>query len=227
MDYFDLLKQYSWLAANPRSNRGIKIITALNEILAWQEQKRVELVNKAQPIEWANIGIILNDPYILVLRDFVEFPGGRKGGYFRVLNQADLRGGQGVVVLAEMNKKFLILHLFRHPTRSWSYEVPRGFGEPGVLAEEQAKNEIREEVSGEIDKLVDLGIYYSNTGLEGNKVKLFYAILKSFGEPAKEEGIDNILWVSLAELEDMIANVKITDGFTIAAYTRAKLRGLI
>ena len=157
----------------------------------------------------------------------MEFPGGRRGGYFRVINQADLRGGQGVVVLAEKDNKFLLLHQFRHPTRSWNYEVPRGFGEPGVKAEEQAKNEIHEEVSGEIDELVDLGIYYSNTGLEANKVKLFYAKLKSVGKLAEEEGIESILWVSLAELEEMIANATITDGFTIATYTRAKLRKLI
>jgi ADP-ribose pyrophosphatase len=227
MDYLNVLKQYPWLVANPEAGRGIRILTVQSDILAWQDEKRAQLVSKGQPTAWADIGVILNDPYILVLRDLVEFPNGRRGGYFRVLNQADLQGGQGVAVLAEMNGKYPLLYLFRHPTRSWSYEVPRGFGEPGVAAEEQASNEVLEEVEGEIAELVDLGLYHSNTGLEGNKVKIFYARLKSIGKPAEDEGIESILWVSLAELEEMIASAKITDGFTIAAYTRAKLRGLL
>jgi len=225
MDYQTLITNFPSLF----SNRGalIRIITDPIYISNWREQKRNKLAAAGKPPHWADIGIVLDDPYTFVIRDLVEFPDGRRGGYFRILNRADLQGGQGVVVLAEMNSKYLLLHLFRHPTRSWSYEVPRGFGEPGVLAEQQAKNEIEEEVGGEIEELFDLGIYHSNTGLEGNKVKLFYAKLKSVGKPAKAEGIESLLWVSLAELEEMIANTKITDGFTIAAYTRAKLRGLL
>jgi ADP-ribose pyrophosphatase len=225
MKYTDLIKLYPSLFTNEQAS--IKIIIKQGTITSWQKKKRTELENKQLPLEWAKIGVILNDPYILVIRDLVEFPGGTLGSYFRVLNQADLRGGQGVVVLGEMNGKFLLLNQYRHPTRSWSYEVPRGFGEPETSAEEQAKNEIQEEVGGEIANLVDLGIYFSNTGLEGNKVKLFLAKLKSIGQPAKEEGIESFLWVSLTELEEMIASAKMTDGFTIAAYTRAKLRGLL
>jgi ADP-ribose pyrophosphatase len=224
-DYLDFAKRHPDIFENDQAM--LKVVMDPDSINSWHESQRRELANKNLPPEWADIGIILNDPYILVLRDLVEFPGGRKGSYFRVLNQADLRGGQGVVVLAKMDNKYLLLHQYRHPTRSWSLEVPRGFGEAGIPAEQQANNEVKEEVEGEIAELIDLGIYYSNTGLEGNKVKLFYAKLKSVGKPAQEEGIESLFWVSLAELEEMIANEKITDGFTIAAYTRAKLRGLL
>ncbi|RJP52129.1 MAG: NUDIX hydrolase [Anaerolineaceae bacterium] len=225
MNYQDLINDHADLFEN--TNSLIKVITDFDKIREWQIKRRSELLNASKPSEWADIGIVLNDPFIVVIRDLVEFPGGYVGGYFRVINRADLNGGQGVVVLGEMDGKLLLLNQFRHPVRSWSFEVPRGFGQSGTPAEEQAKNELLEEVGGEIDELVDLGIYYSNTGLEGNKVKLFYAKLKSVGQPAQEEGIESFLWVSLAELEEMIASAKITDGFTIAAYTRAKLRGLL
>jgi len=223
--YFSLIHTHPALFSN--ENAMFKIVTSKEIIRSWQKEERQEMKVSNRPLDWADIGIVLDDPYIVVLRDLVEFPGGRLGSYFRVINQADLRGGQGVVVLSEMDGKYLLLHQFRHPVRSWSFEAPRGFGMPRTPAEEQAKNEILEEVGGEISELVDLGIYYSNTGLEGNKVKLFYAKLKSIGQPAQEEGIESFLWVSLAELEEMIASAKITDGFTIAAYTRAKLRGLL
>jgi ADP-ribose pyrophosphatase len=224
-DYLDFVKRHPDKFENDRAM--FQIVITPDSINSWHDSRKKELADKNLPLEWADIGIILNDPYILVLRDLVEFPGGRLGSYFRVLNQADLRGGEGVVVLASMNNRYLLLHQYRHPTRSWSFEVPRGFGEPGVPAEQQAKNEISEEIQGEIEELIDLGIYHSNTGLESNKVRLFYAKLTSVGRPAEDEGIEGYHWASLAELEEMIANAKITDGFTIAAYTRAKLRGIL
>ncbi len=225
MKYENMIKEHSDLFEN--TNSPIKIITDSNRIRDWQENRYAELSAEGKPLEWADIGVVLNDPYIVVIRDLVEFPGGNVGGYFRVINRADLNGGQGVVILCEKEGKYLLLHQYRHPVRSWSYEVPRGFGQPGVVAEEQAKTEVLEEVDGEIDELIDLGVYYNNSGLEANKVKLFYAKLKSIGQPAEEEGIESYLWVSLVELEVMIARAEITDGFTIAAYTRAKLLGLL
>ncbi len=225
LNYKDILRSTQSKESN--ENAAFKIISSSAAISKWQEDKKKELTKKQLPISWADIGVLLDDPYIVVLRDLVEFPDGHRGGYFRILNRADLEGGQGVVVFAEMDKKYLLIHLYRHPTRRWSYEVPRGFGELGISAVDQAKNEIFEEVGGEISELTNLGVYYSNTGLEGNQVQLFYAKLKSVGKPAEAEGIKSLRWVSLVELETMIANAEILDGFTIATYTRAKLRGLL
>jgi ADP-ribose pyrophosphatase len=225
MNYEDIMKERPDLFGNADS--PIKLITDGKRIHDWQENRRAELSTEGKPIEWADIGVVLYDPYIVVIRDLVEFPGGRVGGYFRVIGRADLNGGQAVVMLCEKGDKYLLLHQYRHPVRAWSYEVPRGFGEEGMTAEEQARIEVFEEVGGEIIKLVDLGLYHSNTGLEASSVKLFYAKLKSIGKPSIAEGIESYLWVSLVELEGMIASSKITDGFTIAAYTRAKLRGLL
>lgn len=223
--YLDLLHNNPDLISN--KNALINLILDEDAIENWEVTYKDKLIAIGKPKEWAEIGLVYSDPYIVILRDLVEFPGGSKGSYFRLLNQADLQGGQGVVVLAKMNDKYLLLHQYRHPIRAWSFEVPRGFGEPCITAEKQVENEIREEVGGKISKLIDLGIYFSNTGLEGNKVRLFFAELISVGKPAKEEGIESLHWVSLEELETMLAKAQITDGFTIAAYTRAKLQGLL
>jgi ADP-ribose pyrophosphatase len=130
-------------------------------------------------------------------------------------------------MLPEMNGKLLLMHQFRHATRSWHWEIPRGFGEPGVEAEDQARAEIEEEIGGEIAELTNLGLYFNNTGLEGNPIYLFLAKMALVGEPKLKFGVDKFIWVSIAELEKMIADGEITDGFTIAAYTKAKLKGLI
>jgi ADP-ribose pyrophosphatase len=227
-----LLMKYTDLQANhpelfDNTNALYKIITDTEVIKAWQDHRLRELAKVGNPKQWAEIGVVFDDPYILVLRDLVKFPDGKMGGYFRVINRANLKGGQGVAVLPRIGEKFLLLHIYRHPTHSWQYEVPRGFGEPGLPAADNARKEIMEETGGVIEELVDLGEVHSNSGLEGNATRLFYARLASTGEPEVAEGIEGFKWASLDELERMICEGEITDGFTIAVYTRAKLRGLI
>lgn len=224
-DYFHLLLVHPELISNEKA--FIKIELDPDSINKWQKDYRNELLRLGKPEKWAEIGIVFEDPYIIIIRDLVEFPDGHQGGYFRLFNQADLKGGQGVAILLEMDGRFLLLNQFRHPIRAWSFEIPRGFGEPGVKALDQARNEVKEEIGGEISEVIDLGIYHSNTGLEGNKVQLFYARLISVGKPAKSEGIESLNWVTHNELKEMIKNGQITDGFTIATYTRAILNGLI
>lgn len=225
MEYEHILKIKSVLG---KEEDPIKILIEKDQIAEWKKKCLTTLQNKRLPKQWADIGVIFEDPYIIILRDLVEFPGGYRNGYIRLFNRAYLEGGAaGVVVLPEQNGKLLIMRQFRHATRLWHWEIPRGFGEPGVKAEAQAEKEVQEEIQGKIAELFDLGTFYNNTGLEGHPVNLFLARMESVGEPEKAEGIEKLRWVSVPELERMIADGEITDGFTIAAYTKAKLKGLI
>jgi len=224
--YFSILDRFR--ASLDDNNVPIRIILDQNDIHEWQHQRVSQLIQGSCPSIWADIGIVFDDPYVVILRDLVEFPGGGRGGYIRLYNRAYLEGGAaGVAMLPEKDGQVLLLYNFRHATRSWHWEIPRGFGEPGVGAEAQAHKEIAEETGGVVSELVDLGLYYNNTGLEGNPVYLFLARLETVGQPETTAGIDTMRWTPLDELEQMIACAEITDGFTIAAYTRAKLNGLI
>lgn len=224
--YLNLAEQFPRVLED--SNELLKIIVDKRAIEEWQVSHQHKLTDPSADIAGVDIGIVFNDPYVVILRDLVEFPGGFRNGYIRLYNRAYLEGGAaGVVMLPEMNGKLLLMHQFRHATRSWHWEIPRGFGEPRVQAEDQARAEIEEEISGEIAELTNLGLYFNNTGLEGNPIYLFLAKMSSVGEPKLKFGVDKFIWVSVPELEKMIADGEITDGFTIAAYTRAKLKGLI
>ena len=225
MDYFSLTKTHPNLFLN--KNALFTIVLDKKVIDEWAMEAKSKLKQKELPLEWANIGVILDDPYNIIVRDLVQFPNGEMRGYGRSIAAASLRGGKGVVVLPTYQGKILLLHQYRHATRQWHYEVPRGFGEPDTSAEENARKEIVEETGGKIKKIVSLGEFYNNTGYETASVALMYAELSSIGKPNKNEGIESFVWLSVEELEDWIANEKITDGFTIAAYTRAKLKGLI
>ena len=223
--YFELIDKYPGLFSE--DNSLLKIIKERSVILNWQKERRKELFEKQSPQDWADIGIVLDDPYNLMLRDLVQFPGGEMRGYTRAIIRASLNGAKGVVILPEFQGKLLLLHQYRHPTRKWHYQVPLGYGEPNVSAEENARREVDEETGGRILHLVSLGEFFTNPGYESVSVHLFYAKLDSVGSPATEEGIESFVWLTVKELEEWIADEKITDGFTIAAYTKAKLKGLI
>ena len=230
----DTLKMYLNLVHNhpelfQKSKSGLlNIITNLEDIKTWQKQKRSTLIREGKPVVWADVGIVLDDPYFLVLRDLVEFPEGFQGGYHRLINRAYIESGSaGVAILCEKEGNLLLFRHFRHSTRDWHWEIPRGFGEPGITAAEQAKAEIREEVDGEVSELIDLGIFHNNTGIEGHPINLYFARLLSSGRFSSEARIDMLRWVAVKDLENMIVNVEITDSFTIATYARAKLKKLI
>jgi ADP-ribose pyrophosphatase len=194
------------------------IILDKEDIKNWEEKKQ----------QATQIGVVFNDPFVIILRDLVEFPDGIRNGYIRLYNRAYLEGGAaGVVMLPKMNGKLLLIHQYRHATRSWHWEIPRGFGEAGVNAEDQAKNEIQEEIGGKIKKMINLGLYFNNTGIEGNPIYLFLVEMASIGKPKLKLGADKFIWVTVPEIEKMIANDEINDGFTIAAYTRAQLKKMI
>lgn len=225
MDYFELVRKAPHLFDN--TNALFDIILDQKVILDWESKREEELRRRNLPLEWSKIGILLDDPYNILIRDLVQFPNGEMGGYIRSITTASLRGGKGVVVIPEYQGKIMLLRQYRHPTRQWHYEVPRGYGEPDMPAAENARKEIEEETGGKVSELVSLGEFYNNTGYEAVPVALFYAKLASIGSGNVNEGIEDFVWLTVKELEEWIANGEITDGFTIAAYTRAKLKGLI
>jgi len=226
MEYEFLISHFSHLFAN-NENGQLKIITDFQQIASWQKKEKARLAKQGLPQEWADIGVVLDDPYIVMVRDLVQFPNGQMRGYIRLLSRADLLGGQGVAVLPCIESSLLLLRQFRHATRSWHLEIPRGFGEPDTSPMQQAQTEIQEEIDGVVEELLDLGELHVNTSMEGHATKLFLAKLRSVGQPEHSEGIQSIKRVRVNKFKALISNGSITDSFTIAAYTRARLRGLI
>lgn len=212
--YLKLIKEHPWLMSP--DSALLKIVIEESELRTWQRENNIEL------------GLLVEDKYITLLRDLVEFPNGHRGGYNRIINSAVFRnGGMGVAILPIFENKIVLLKIFRHPTRQWSLEVPRGFGEANLTLPETARKELDEEIQGNADQLIDLGPLHSNSGLEGNEIRLFFARLSSYGHLELNEGINEVELVEMSKFEKLISNATITDSFTIAAYTRSKLLGLV
>jgi len=176
---------------------------------------------EGMPADDTRVGVLAVDPYLLVLRDAVRFADGRYGLYNRLLVPA------GAAILPLFGDSIALLHRFRHGTRRWHLEVPRGsFSGIGTVTEE-ARRELLEEIGSVPTEIVHLGFLHSTTGCLDEEHQLFLARIESIGTPDKHEAIESIKVLPTKTVERLIAEGEITDGPTLAAFLRARLRGYL
>jgi ADP-ribose pyrophosphatase len=178
---------------------------------------------KHLPTQWARVGIAYQDQYRMVLRDAVRFPNQLLGTYVRIVRD----GVPGVIILPIYQGQVLLIRHFRHATRTWHLEIPRGYGEEGLSSEENAQRELSEEIRATISHLVSLGQAYPDSGALSEYNDFFYAEVESYGELEADEAIIELLPTSIPEFERMIRENEIEDGFTLTAYALAKAKGLL
>jgi ADP-ribose pyrophosphatase len=204
---------------------GIDVITDPVEKARIESTMAERFAAQGMPRDWARAGVFYEDPYLILLRDAVIFPDGKPGLYHRVIARND--EPTGVAILARYRGDFVLLRHFRHPSRAWHLEIPRGAVGGDEDPAQMAQVEISEEIGGTIRSLHRLGLLHGASALMRHSVVLVYAELEAIGTPAIGEGIAEIVLVSPDELERMIADGAVTDAFTIAAAYHARLRGLL
>jgi ADP-ribose pyrophosphatase len=222
-DYLALVKARPELFRNPEG-AAFRILLDEAEIRQAEAHVAGQLAKYGAPKEWAEVGVAFRDQYLLLLRDAVRFADGTLGTYIRMV--APEHSFQGVVILPVWQRQVLLIRHFRHATRAWHLEIPRGFGsDPDTQI--SARRELAEEIGASEIKLTDLGETYPDAGADSSAVALFYAEVGSYGGPELHEGIAAVLPTPLAEFELMIADGELKDGYLLAAYARAKARNLI
>lgn len=203
---------------------GIRIALKEDEIIEIEGVVGNRYARKGWPAEWAEVGILYRDPYLVLIRDAVIFPGGRVAIHHRVSY-----GGNpsGAAVIPLLGDRIVLVRQFRHPSRSWHWEIPRGGVEVGQSPEQAAFSELSEEIGAEICGLVPLGLLHGSNSLISTPVALFLGRIEKFGAPQREEGIVSVSAFNVSEVEGMLLSGKITDSFTHGAFLHARLRGLI
>jgi ADP-ribose pyrophosphatase len=221
--YSALLRARPNLAETPPG--GIRVVTERAEAARIEAVMAERFAGAGLPSAFARAGLMYEDPYILLLRDAVVFPDGNPGLYHRVIARHD--EPTGVAVLARHRDRFVLIRHFRHPSRRWFLEIPRGAVGAGEDPAHIAQLEISEEIGGTLASVRRLGLLHGSSSLMRHSVVLAYGELAAIGTPALGEGIAEILPVNADELLAMIADGRITDAFTVAAVFHARLQGLL
>lgn len=166
--------------------------------------------------------LLYEDRYVALLRDAVIFPDGRKGKYLRLVEKSSFGDGiAGVVVVPRVGESLVLVRTYRHPTRSWEIEFPRGFCDAGSTPEENARREGFEELGKELGRVELLGKVKTNSGLSSSEVLVYLAELdeapEGVGQEAAKEAIERYVVVPRDELVAMVRKGEIEDAFTLAA----------
>ena len=173
-------------------------------------------------------GIVYEDPYILVIKDPVTFPGGRRGSYVRIVDQSQLKGGSGTVIVPIVDQHVVFVNLFRHATRQWEWELPRGYLDPGMTAEANAIKETHEEIGIEPEQVEMIGRVKPNTGLLSTDASVFVAHLPSDCrnqlKGQTEESIRDIAVVPFTEIDAFVIE-HVQCGFSISGLFLTKAKG--
>ena len=171
--------------------------------------------------EDTRVGVLADDPYLLLLRDAVRFADGTFGLYNRVMVPS------GAAVLPVMDGRIILIDRFRHGTRQWHLEAPRGSLSGTAPPIDDARRELSEEIGAEAGEVIDLGLYHATTGCLDEAHHLFLGRIARVGALDRHEAIRGLRTLPVHEAEALAADGTITDGPTLALLLRARLRGLL
>lgn len=194
--YLQLTHQYPQLAQRlgDSSSGEIQIIQDSN--------KMAELENRSG----MDVGVIAESKWgWLWLNEVCQFPNGHKAVFGRILLKKSLQGYAGVAVMpVTSDGEIILICNFRHPTRSWEIELPRGFIDLGESAIEAARREVREETGMVVESERLLGEMPPDSGITAAVIPIVMAkvIGKMRNAPDKEEAIEKVLTLTIPEVKE-------------------------
>jgi ADP-ribose pyrophosphatase len=151
-----------------------------------------------------DVGVMKRDKYWLWVNDACAFPNGKKGVYGRFMWMRSLEGAPGVAVMPILSDGKIVLNCnFRHATRSWEIELPRGVVDHGEDVEAAARRETLEETGMVVESLMLLGEITPDTGVANTIVPVFAANVgeKMVPQQQESEAIEEVLALSMQEIK--------------------------
>jgi 8-oxo-dGTP pyrophosphatase MutT (NUDIX family) len=176
------------------------------------------------PIRRTRERLVHENAYVRVYDDDVAFGDGAPGRYVRIEPSGN---GPGAVLLALHEGRIALVRTYRYPVGAWQWGLPRGFAQatdPLVTA----RGELEEETGVTDADLRVVGAVTPDSGVQAHRVAIVLAEVHALpdGGPPDDE-VAEVRWLTLDELEQEIADGGIEDGFTLAALTLARVRGLL
>ncbi|MEQ8819673.1 MAG: NUDIX hydrolase [Sumerlaeia bacterium] len=168
--------------------------------------------------------IVLQNPWFRVHRDDVRFPSGRQGVYWKV---DYAKRGVGVVPIRDDGRVLLGLH-YRYALGKWGWEIVAGTAEPGEALIETARRELAEETAHRARSVEFILDYHPAPGLGNEHFHIFFARgLEPLDVALDTDEIHELRAFSWEEIEGLIREGAMPDGFSVTALHVARARGVV
>lgn len=216
-----LLSCLSFLSASEKSRleylEMIRDNPALVAVLGNAKKGEIEILiapEKMAEIEaktGRDVGLIKKDKYWTWVNDAVRFPSGAEGVYGRILWNKALQSpaAVGVCVMPYIEGKGVVLNCnYRHATRSWELELPRGGVNDNETAEDAARRETLEETGKLVGELILLGQMIPDSGVLSSVIPIYYAKVagSTKNAPESSEAIEETIILTHAEIKKALAD---------------------
>lgn len=132
----------------------------------------------------------------------------------------EVRGhGSGAVIIPFVGESILFERHYRVATDEFSWELPRGFGEPDETDAETARRELREEMGLLADDVTVISRLHADAGIMNDDIAVVATRSGSIDYLTPEHSWESMGFalVPVAELDDFIAEAGVNDAITLAA----------
>jgi ADP-ribose pyrophosphatase len=158
--------------------------------------------------------VIYENPWVNLYVDRVRFPDGRIIEEHHLL---DFEKEAVAALVENAEGEVLLVHVYRYTTDTIEWEIPAGSVEEGESILEAARREVLEESGYET---TDHELMYTYYPINGISNKVFHIArchaTRSTGEFDRNE-VKEFRWVSRQEIQTMIKNRWVRDGFSLPA----------